>query len=384
MDEYVKMGPLFYLQYFIGTLSVSLKTLQQNWCKMVYSLFWLAVYVFECLVYIQGVFNKGYIDNIDITGFVQGILGYLIVHYVLLNSLFDHKTQISAALNIQAAQDKLLLENIKPITLNKTYKLLFIFIILASVLNISGIASLLWFDVLKPLTFTSYFTIVHFKVLEFTSTAVFIIFEHKINCLHQSMNKATEKQICVRYSAERVNQNQRSALPRHVAAPGTFDTNIRQTLYLLREVRGTLCNNKSRIQKYFWPCVAWIFVKFSVDVPVQMTYVFGKNAELVNDNNVSMTQFFATIIWVSNAVYLFAHIHISEEGLRRNLEAVEEYNVLAEATNNDRVRREVKQQMLAELHRSQLTSCRVFDLEYSLVQEISDTSLMVFSTMNGN
>lgn len=115
-----------------------------------------------------------------------------------------------------------------------------------------------------------------------------------------------------------------------------------------------------------------------------MTYVFGKNAELVNDNNVSMTQFFATIIWVSNAVYLFAHIHISEEGLQRNLEAVEVYNVLAEATNNDRVRREVRQQMLAELHRSQLTSCRVFDLEYSLVQEISDTSLMVFSTMNGN
>lgn len=157
MDEYVKMGPLFYLQYFLGTLSVSLKTLQQNRWKMVYSLFWLAVYVFECLVYIQGVFNQGYIDNIDITGFVQGMLGYLIVHYVLLNSLFDHKTQISAALNIQAAQDKLLLENIKPIPLNKTYKLLFIFIILVTVLNISGLASLLWFDVLKPLTFTSYF-----------------------------------------------------------------------------------------------------------------------------------------------------------------------------------------------------------------------------------
>lgn len=117
MDEYVKVVPLFYLQYFLGTLSVSLKTLQQNRWKMVYSLFWLAVYVFECLVFIQGVFNQGYIDNIDITGFVQGILGYLIVHYVLLNSLFDHKSQISAALNIQAAQDKLLLENIKPIFL---------------------------------------------------------------------------------------------------------------------------------------------------------------------------------------------------------------------------------------------------------------------------
>lgn len=76
------MGSLFYLQYFLGTLSVYLKALKQNRWKMVYSLFWLAVYVFECLVYVQGVFNKGYIDNIEITGFVQGILGYLKAHYV--------------------------------------------------------------------------------------------------------------------------------------------------------------------------------------------------------------------------------------------------------------------------------------------------------------
>lgn len=75
-EETIKVKSLFYLQYFFGTSCVSLKTVQQNWWKMVYSLFWLAVYILECLVYLQSVFTE---ERIDIPGFLKGIFNYLIV-----------------------------------------------------------------------------------------------------------------------------------------------------------------------------------------------------------------------------------------------------------------------------------------------------------------
>lgn len=62
-------------------------------------------------------------------------------------------------------------------------------------------------------------------------------------------------------------------------------------------------------------------------------------------------------------------------------ETVTEYGVLVLNTSNDRIRKDIKHLMLAELHRKQLTYSPFYDLEYSLVNDISDTCVLVFTTM---
>lgn len=352
MNEDVgKMKPWFLWQTMLGVTTVSTKTTQQSKWKVIYSFIWLLIYVYDSIALMKLHATHGFHDISFLT--LQSA-SYIITFDILLKSMLDYKTQLAAVLNLQEAQNLLESENIKIIPLTKVYILVSTTVLLWEVLSIVTVTILLWLNFINGTSITSFLTVFHSSAMFMTITTVFCSILNKVFIISRSIHQNLIK--------------------------GLFDKNsvdqLKIKIRVIKEIKGSLNNVICAVQVYFWPSVTFILIRISISIPRFIYYSGVGKSQGLTPYDLIVTSFL-----VSSALYCFSHIHLSELVFNMSDETVTDYGVLVINTSNDKIRNDIKHLMLAELHRKQLTYSPFYDLEYSLVNDILDTCVLVFTTM---
>lgn len=350
-EEVGKMKPWFLWQTMLGVTTVSTKTTQQSKWKVIYSFIWLLIYVYDSAALVKFHATHGFHD---IPFLILQSASYIITFDILLKSILDYKTQISAVLNLREAQNLLESENIKIIPLTKVYILVSTTILLWEVISIVTVTILLWLNFIKGTSITSFLIVFHSSAMFMTITAIFCNILNKIFTISHSIHQNLIKGLIDKTSVDQ----------------------LKTKLRVIKEIKGSLNNVLCVVQVYFWPSVTFILIRFSISIPRFIYYSGVGKSQGLTPYDLIVTSFL-----VSSALYCFSHIHLSELMFNMSDETVTEYGVLVLNTSNDRLRKDIKHLMLAELHRKQLTYSPFYDLEYSLVNNISDTCVLVFTTM---
>lgn len=157
MNEDVgKMKPWFLWQTMLGVTTVSTKTSQQSKWKVIYSFIWLLIYVCDSAALMKFQATHGFHD---IPFLILQSASFIITFDILLKTILDYKTQIAAVLNLREAQNLLESENIKIIPLTKVYILVSTAILLWEILSIVTVTILLWLNIIKGTSITSFLTV---------------------------------------------------------------------------------------------------------------------------------------------------------------------------------------------------------------------------------
>lgn len=309
------------------------------------------IYVYDSIAFIKFHATQGFHD---IPFVILQSASYIISFDILLKSILDYKTQIAALLNLREAQNLLESENIKIIPLTKVYSLVSTTILLWEVLSIVIVTILLWLNIIQGTSITSFLTVFHSSAMFMTITTVFCNILNKIFIISRSIHQNLIKGLINKTSVDQ----------------------LKIKLRVIKEIKGSLNNVICAVQVYFWPSVTFILIRFSISIPRFIYYSGVGKSQGLTPYDLIVTSFL-----VSSALYCFSHIHLSELVFNMSDETVTEYGVLVINTSNDRIRKDIKHLMLAELHRKQLTYSPFYVLEYSLVNDISDTCVLLFTTM---
>lgn len=373
----VTMRPLFAVKSLFATSTVSLSSLTQSTFKTVYTSVWIVVYLIESVAFLRNVYASVYgntLEKDNIMDYFAKLCNYVITFYMLFMSLTDYKTFVSSALNIQTATELLELKGIK---ITPTSRVTFVVIALAIIwksLMICCYSMFTWILSQNVEAITSYVTVLHFYGSQLLMTVAYATFKFKTNQIYESLNRAQEA-IKLQYNCM------------------TFDENINlqnlesnSTLlqsFISKKVRGAMCYIDGQILKHCWPFLAWLVLGVSVSMPVVIYQYLIAPYKTPNYDRSPISIVLFVMYIASNSVFCLALFYSSEEYVEECHVTVATLFEIASRRKGDKRRRYLNHQTLATIHRSSLTSCYLFDLEYSLGMDIVDTAVLVVTTLNG-
>lgn len=374
----VTMRPLFAVKSLFATSTVSLSSLKQSTFKTVYTSVWIVVYLIESVAFLRNVYASVYgntLEKDNIMDYFAKLCNYVITFYMLFMSLSDYKTFVSSALNIQTATELLELNRIK---ITPTNKVTFVVIALAIIwksLMICCYSMFTWILSRNVEAITSYVTVLHFYGSQLLMIVAYATFKFKTNQIYESINRAQEA-IKLQYNCMTVNENINLQ---------NFESNstLLQSFILTKKVRGAMCYIDGQILKNCWPFLAWLVLGVSVSMPVVIYQYLIAPYETPNYDRSPISIVLFVMYIASNSVYCLALFYASEVYVEECHVTVATLFELATGRKGDKRRRYLNHQTLATIHRSSLTSCYLFDLEYSLSMDIVDTAVLVITTLNG-
>lgn len=373
------MRPLFAVKSLFAASTVSLNSLKQSTFKTVYTGAWIVVYLIEFLAFLKNVYvlvHASTLDKDNIMDIFAKLCNYVITLYMLFMSISDYKTLVSSALNVQTATELLELERIK---ITPTNKVKFVIITLAIILKslmIFSYCMFTWILSQNIEAITSYVTVLHFYGSQLLMTVVFTTFKFKTNQIYESLNRAYYEGLKLQYNFMTMNENINQ---RNIES----HSNLLQSFILTKRVRGAMCYIDGQILKYCWPFLAWLMLGVSVSTPVVIYQYLIAPYKTPNYDRGQISIILFVMYIVSNSVYCLALFYSSEVYVEECHVTVATLFELATIRKGNKRRRYLKHQTLATIHRSSLTSCYVFDLDYSLCMDILDTAVLVITTLNG-
>lgn len=359
----VTMRPLFAVKSLFATSTVSLSSLKQSTFKTVYTSVWIVVYLIESVAFLRNVYASVYgntLEKDNIMDYFAKLCNYVITFYMLFMSLSDYKTFVSSALNIQTATELLELKRIKIKPTNKVTFLVIALAIIWKSLMICCYSMFTWILSQNVEAITSYVTVLHFYGSQLLMIVAYATFKFKTNQIYESLNRAQEA-IKLQYNCMTVNENINL---QNLESNST----LLQSFILTKKVRGAMCYIDGQILKLCWPFLAWLVLGVSVSMPVVIyQYLIAPYKTPNYDRSpISIVLFVMYIVYVEEC-------HVTVATLFE----------LATRRKGDKRRRYLNHQTLATIHRSSLTSCYLFDLEYSLGMDIVDTAVLVITTLSG-
>lgn len=373
------MRPIFYLKSLFGASTVSLKSLKQSTFKSVYTGAWIVVYLIECVAFLRNIYVSMYSNTSNknfILDYLTRFAGYIITFYMLFMSISDYKTFLSSALNIQTAIGILKSERIKITPIKRATLIIIILVILLKSLMIFYYGIFTWILSQNVEAVTSYVTALHFYGSQLLMIVVFATFKFKTNRIYESLNRANEalKLQCNCMMTVNENISQQNLEPNLKSA---------KSFVLTKKIRGAMNYIDGQIVNYCWPFLAWMVLAISLSSPVLIYQFLIEPYKIPTYKRSHIALSLLVMDLVLNPVHLLALIHLSEVCVEECHVTVETLFELATRRKGNKRRRYLKHQTLATIHRSSLTSCYFFDLDYSLGMDIVDTAVLVITTLNG-
>lgn len=349
---------LFVAQSFLGNFNVSLDSLTLSKFKVFVSICWMFLYT--CSGYKWFVI----VQSTDTTWTVQHyyeLSDCIAVLYVLLSSIIDHKTQVSAWLNLQMAQEILKSKEVKIVSENNWSECLF-------AMNwIFKILFMVTYSYVKLFTEKIHHSLhvilfLHTFSVQVTTESVYFA-QHRMS-LHLSSCVRKHLQMSENHRAH--TSSLRRVLPVEVTRSGLCES-------LRNEIFSVMRNNQMKIQNTFWPYMVWKLLKSATYFPI-MLYYYWLWVTLRGETD-PLSAMSIYMVFVETVISTLMFVHLSEKGFE---ESHKTHKVLQRNCKRKRT------QLLARIHCPRFVTCYLFDLEYSLLMELADTSFLVLTSLSSN
>lgn len=357
--------PLMLFESLYGTCTVSLQTLEQSKLKVAYTIFFIILYAVEQILF--GFNERG--ENTMLV-YTARIFTILLPIYSLIGSIFDYKTKISAALNLEAIEKKLLTQGFK---MSGTRRLRYIstgLVAMNAYLNIWSLMESI-IGIQSHLPVTRYVTGHQNHGTQINQALGLILFLVKASVIQDAITKGYSL-ILESQEESTVRENQTASRIRNRNQGGKarkVKTELDKKWALLSELQGHLHVTTSSIRDSYWVHIIWYRLVAEVLTPLLCFRV-------VEEDSISWFKYFLEI-----TISFIAIVFTVERTLKGKNTALTTLsnNVLG----NGRVRlNSVKHQLLAKIHRRRVTfSCVLFDVDYTLLATFLENSLFVVTAV---
>lgn len=356
---------LMLFESLYGTCTVSLQNLEQSKLKVSYTVFFIVLYVVEQILF--GFNDRG--EN-PMWEYSARMFTILLPMYSLIWSIFDYKTKISAALNLEAIEEKLMTQGFK---VSGTRWLLYSstgLVALNAYLNIWS----LWENIVglqTHLPVTRYVTAHQNHGTQINQALGLILFLAKASVIQDAITKGFS--LVLQSQEESTAREDQTASRRRVRNRGGKTCRVKtesdKKWDLLSELQCHLHITESSIRDSYWVHIIWYRLVAEVLTPL---LCFRVDTE----DSIGWFKYFLEIT-ISFIAIVFTVERVSK-GKKAALTALSN-NVLG----SGRVRvKSVKHQLLAKIHRRRVTfSCVLFDVDYNLLATFLENSLFVVTAV---
>lgn len=363
---------LLFLHSLLGTTSVSKDTLQRSKLKTFYSLVLTAAYLYE--TYVLSFSFSGQADRPEFDEMVVRFMEVASALYLLARSIFYYRTLPSAVLSLQWANEQMETNQInikKHKNIHKTVLFHYCFTKLFVVLAFE-IRAKFWPLESDRFSIETHLGSVHSSFVQLLGAVTYWILMAKSIQLNQTLFE----------EANNVGTTRRERLwlryPRRTDA--TWST-TEGYIKLTKKLRGTVEHVIWETQNYFWFDMILTLVLFTFEAP-QAIYdvMFPEFKRKRLHQTVVATM--STVYLLLTAVGCLTSVVLSEMNKAEHSKLISMHQAICLNVEDTNVRKELKRQMLAGIHGSHLLSCHMVDLDYGLIQDLIDTSILIFSVFS--
>lgn len=363
MEDLGDINTLFTIQTLFGLSIVAVKSLKISWWKLCFTVSLMVVYLYEFVVYLVSETDLPYLQ---LNKFHGGV-GYVVNLLLLTSVLLDHTTLITTALNLKAAEELLKREITSDFVVRGEAFFYAVLFLKSSVSFIYACAT--WFFSLNRTAVTSYFTNFHGFEMYHVIGFLYLVLKSKVNCMYRELNKKLKTRV--------ENESTPSQQVTSARYSKRFDSENKTLLKTSKNVRGSLSESEENLLRHFGVWLAYILSGIAIQTPnVLYLLIF----ESVWHGEAGVFRYtVAGIQNISNIVFVILLMKSSEDTVSQHSDSLVSLHLVRCRSKERFLRAKIKHQTLASLHRSALSCAVFFDLEYSFIQDMIDTSILVLS-----
>lgn len=352
---------LFHTETVIGMNTVSVDGLDQKLWKTVYTCFIMTCTIIglvHSLVYEH--------PNIGLTFYVarttQSVLLRFVLFYAFITAVHDYRTKVTAILNLEAIERRLSTE--KSGGLAETG---------VSLLSLA-LYVVHWTETVTELmtdlrSIPKLLTSLHFNLFKCCQFYGCLLFTTKCYRVQTKINKLLDTLVEEGAIKDRSRNKYRLTRSEKVK-------NLREATRNLKTLQGALFDSEMKIKSYYWIYVAWFAITSAVMTPIIVISTSDvKNYREFLGLNATLLSYVAFTVAV---VVAFEQIREEQDAALGKVVVV----MHADTRVEDGVLRTLTHQILAHHHRrASSSSFYLFDVDFSLLADIFDTTLMIACTL---
>lgn len=362
---------LLFSHSVLGTISISMDTLQRSKLKTLYSSMLVALYLRQA--YVLSSYSSE--DGPDSDEVMVRLMDVASAVYLLSRSIFNYRTLPRALLSLQSASEQLetyQINNVKPRNIYKTvifpYCLAHLFLLTSYEIRVrfvfnEGYEFSLETQILRVLT----------GCIQMLGLATYWIVIEKSLQLNQSLREELNR-VAEDPQGEGKLRYQRSATDSNTSS-------IESYISLSKRFQGTSEHEMYEMCNYYWFHLIVTLFLFTLETPLaifDLRFPDQKRRRLQQAVLIAMNSLYLLL----TAVGCLKNVTLSERNKAEHMKLISAHQMICCNIRNTSLRKELKRQMLAGIHGSHLFSCRLVELDYSLIQDLIDTSILIFSILS--
>lgn len=356
---------LLFLNSLFGMNVASLITLERHKLKVFINIVIGVLFVCEYFMYLKNSLSNNGETILILNETLTFVFSFYIV-YTMVFEILKYKTKISSALEIEAIKKELESLKTHPIVgkhnLNLFYRGLYLVAVIPPFFGLYQ--TVLHFPQNKPITayITSYVAMALFTVQGLT----IVIYLNEVRSVQQSVVRELNAML----SSSPSTQPQRC--PQRSRAPTKDKLNIQLLrlgqLKLINILQGSLNHTEMKLRAHFALPIILRFLLISLVFPTYYT-----QTELTFD-----LILFVALSHLANAIFLI--IVVNQQRRSKELTGLQLINCLYDLPSES-WSRNIKHQVLANIHRSSPFSCRLFEVDFGLAALMVENSVMVLTAI---